>query len=208
MSDRAMDYVSNLGPERVTFAQKHVLLQIARHCSDRYGTANVALDTLCSDLSRTRGHLARVFKSLGHVLDYKPGRGSGNFSEFRFIELESERAAERLHKGSIFEIAIRKDLNPDQNQNPPCPPFSKGGTALSDRELSRIRRRFSSLVRAEERRPSEGFASNGPSYEDLARRACLLELIEVERALPVIKAIWEGGSRKPETKKEPQRATA
>src|SRR5258706_9473356 len=165
MSQRAIDYVLNLGPERVTFAQKHVLLQIAHHCNDRYGTANVALDTLCAEIFRTRGHLARVFKNLDHIIEYRPGRGSGNFSEFRFIELEREKAAERPHKGSIFEIAIRKDLNPEQNQNPPSPPFSKGGTsaALSDRQLSRIRRSFSSLLRAEQRRPSEGF-SNGPSY--------------------------------------------
>lgn len=206
MSQRAVDYVLGLGPDRVTFSQKAALVPIANAYSDRYESANVDLDSLCAALFRSRGHLARVYKSLDHIIEYKPGLGSGNFSQFRFIELDAEKAAERQHKGSIFEIAIRKDLNPNQNQNPPSPPFSKGGSSasLSDHELSLIRRRFNSLVRNARRRPSEGLGSSGPTYEELAREACKLAVIDPDRAMPVIMAIW-GESK---TKKEPQRATA
>jgi hypothetical protein len=194
MSERAMDYVSNLGPDRVTFAQKHVALQIARHYSDRYGTANVALDTLCADLSRTRGHLARVFKSLDHIIEYKPGRGSGNFSEFRFIELEVQKAAERLQKGSIIDIAIRKDLNPDQNRNPPSPPLKKGGTSLTVRDRRRLNDEIWRLM------------DNRPTMQlgEALETACAELLIPLDQAWAAAEASGFGEAQK----KRAQKATA
>jgi hypothetical protein len=125
---RAIDYVLDLGPDRVTPAQKTVLRGIAEYYVERYGLALVGLDQLSADLLRTRVHLARVFKSLRHLIDYKPGLGSGNFSQFRFIELESATASERQHKGNISDAAIKEEKqNPSQN-DPPGPLSSKGGT--------------------------------------------------------------------------------
>jgi hypothetical protein len=118
MSQRAIDYVLNLGSDRVTVAQKLVLLTIAEHHTERHGSANVSLDDLCSEVLRTRRHLVRVFKNLDQIIEYKPGVGSGNFSQFRFLELDA-KVTERCRKDDIFATAIRKDLNPDQNLIPP-----------------------------------------------------------------------------------------
>jgi hypothetical protein len=193
ISQRAVDYVLGLGPDRVTFAQKHVLLQIAVLYNERYGAANIDLDTLCTGLFRTRGHLVLVFKSLDHILEYKPGLGSGNFSTFRFPELECVKAAERPHKGSIFEVAIRKDLNPDQNQNPPGPPFSKGET-LTVRERRRLNDEVHRLM------------NNHPKMqlEEAIETACVELLIPLDQALAAAEASGLGEA----LKKRMQRATA
>jgi hypothetical protein len=129
MSQRAIEYVLNLGSDRVTVAQKLVLLAIAEHHSDRHGTADVAIGDLGDDAIRSPRQLRRIFKKLEHLIEYRPGVGSGNYSQFRFVELVT-KGTERGHKGDICATAIRKDLNPvqNQNQNPPNPLSSKGGT--------------------------------------------------------------------------------
>jgi hypothetical protein len=121
MSQRAVDYVLDPGSDRVTVAQKLLLLAIAEHHSERYGSTNINLDDLCAQVLRTRRHLVRVLKNLDQIIEYKPGVGSGNFSQFRFLEL-SAKVTERCHKGDIFATAIRKeDLNPEQNLISPTP---------------------------------------------------------------------------------------
>ena len=80
-----------------------------------------------------------------------------------------------------------------QNLNPPNPPFSKGG--ITAQELSRIRRRFNALLRTEQNRPSEGFRPKAPTYEELAKNACFLELIDASRAMPVLREIWNSEKR-------------
>jgi len=126
LSDRACTYVADLGRDRVTSAQKHVLLAIARHHAERYGTANLPLEDLAEDVLLSKRQLGRIFKKLTHLLEYTPGVGSGNYSQFRFLELE--KATQRRHKGDIQGTAIRKDLNPDQKQTPLTPLSKKGGT--------------------------------------------------------------------------------
>jgi hypothetical protein len=133
-----MDYVSEqLGPDEVTSVQKHVLLALARHHSERYGTANLSLEDFSAEVQKSKRQLGRIFKKLAHVLEYTPGVGSGNYSQFRFLELE--KATQRRHKADILDTAIRKDLNPDQKQKPPHPLSSKGGIVNSNRKLITIR---------------------------------------------------------------------
>ncbi len=128
MSDRAIDYVSDLGSDRVSRAEKHVLLAIAHHVTERHGTANLPLEELAAEVFRTKRHLRRVFKGLDHLLDYTPGLGSGNFSQFRFLELADGNGTQRGRKGDISVTAIRKEnLNPDPDLNPPGPLCARCG---------------------------------------------------------------------------------
>jgi hypothetical protein len=128
LSDREIDYVLDLGSDRVTRVQKHILLTIARHVTARHGTANLALSELAAEVLLTERHLARVFAKLGEVIEYIPGLGSGNFSQFRFVEL-SQTVTQRRPKDDISGTAIKEEnLNQDQKQTPLDPPFSKGGT--------------------------------------------------------------------------------
>jgi hypothetical protein len=116
MSQRAIEYVLNLGSDRVTVAQKLVLLAIAEHHSDRYGTADVAIGDLGDDAIRSPRQLRRIFKKLEHLIEYRPGVGSGNYSQFRFVEMVT-KGTERGHKGDICATAIKEeDLNLSQNQ--------------------------------------------------------------------------------------------
>ena len=95
MSSEARDYVRDLGPERITSRQKALLFCIADAYSERYNGANLPLESLCDDLMLERRRVQRLIKLLVEegILLYKPGRGAGNFSEFRLPEFESQRAA-------------------------------------------------------------------------------------------------------------------
>jgi hypothetical protein len=122
MSDRATDYVLTLGRDSVTVTQKAVLRAIADHHSERYGTADVDIQTLVEETLLSRRHLRRIFEAIGHLVEYRPGVGRGNFGQFTFLHLPErptltfkEKGTKRGQKGDIFECAIRKE---DQNQTP------------------------------------------------------------------------------------------
>jgi hypothetical protein len=88
MSERARDYINSLSREHVTFSQKHILRVIADHVSDRFGTANVSMDTLEDEILLDRRSIRRQLQRLSHIVEYSPGLGSGNFGCFRFIGIE------------------------------------------------------------------------------------------------------------------------
>ena len=216
MSQRAEDYVDGLGPDRVTAFQKFVLMVIAREISERYGTANFPLENLCAIVLRSRGHMGRVFKSLDHILGYKPGLGKGNFSQFWFIELAAEKAAERLHKGSILDAAIRKEnLTLIQKQSPPAP-LSGGWRTLPAPTRRDIRRVNDLMMELEhpcctaariDHRPG-GWISHDyrPALdpETAMASACAKLCVPLEAAKS---AMWEAGLEIGR-KKESQKATA
>jgi hypothetical protein len=128
MSDRAMEYVLSLGRDQVTRSQKAVLLVIARHHSERYGAADVDLETLSEEILLGRRRLRQIFAQLGEIIDYRPGLGSGNYGQFGFRELsrlpeivtgKEEKGKQRGSKGELSDTAIRKYLNLDQKNKPP-----------------------------------------------------------------------------------------
>jgi hypothetical protein len=148
-NQRAIDYVLSLGPDRVTPPQKNALRAVAEYWSERWGTANVELQKLSEDLLRHPRHLRRVFGSLDHLLDYKPGLGSGNYSEFRFLELGHANGTQRGHKGDIPGTAIKEeDLNLVQN-HPPIPLSPKGGVQklITVRQVRELRRQIDEAER-------------------------------------------------------------
>jgi len=127
MSQRALDYVLLLSPNRVTVTQRFVLRVIAEHYRDRYESANLDLESLIEETSLSRRHLPRIFAALSDILEYKPGIGAGRFGAFRFPALvtnqpikaveiptvkDGVKAPQSCQKDDIFEAAIRKeDLN-------------------------------------------------------------------------------------------------
>jgi MarR-like DNA-binding transcriptional regulator SgrR of sgrS sRNA len=100
----AINWVCSLGPDRVTRAQKQVLLRIADHWSERFHSANVSNGELCEDLQYTEQHLRKILRALHNerLIEYTPGVGAGNWSQFRFSgggsETERRGCAEGAHK--------------------------------------------------------------------------------------------------------------
>jgi len=207
------EYVSDLGPEQVNGCQKAMLRVIASYYSPRYRSANLSISTLAHELlvnPRWVRRLAQQIVATG-LLEYTPGRGKGNFSQFRFPQFEAENAtqsgAERGpkggQKGASSDTAIRKDLNPDQNQIPPNPPFSKGGIfpyRLTKRDHQNLARYWSK----DRNQPHEG---NGHTWAALLRTACgdlAICYTDAEHDLLLMDPdLW---SARLELKKEPQSA--
>jgi hypothetical protein len=137
MSNPAEEYALALTRDQVTPRQKDVVKAIARYWTLRHRSANISLETLCEDLLMDRRNLRRMLKKLDWCIEYLPGGGQHNHSHFRLRAVDVEKVTEIDHErgsnggstGVILPTAIRKDLNLSQNQNPPDPPFSKGGTA-------------------------------------------------------------------------------
>jgi hypothetical protein len=87
--------------------------------------ADFVADCRLEDSMGYRSNLQRDLKDLEHIVEYTPGRGRGNFSCFRFRELDFstqqgvekglEKAVQKaVQKAVVFEPLIRKE---DQNQN-------------------------------------------------------------------------------------------
>ncbi len=137
MSERAVAYVLGLGRDEVTVTQKFVLRALAEHHSERYGTVNVSMECLCEETMLHRRHLAKIFKSLSDLIDYRPGVGRGNHCEFIF-----KKVPKRCQKGGISDIAIKEEdlkQEPKKEPNPPNPLSSKGGIHISSSKLVTVR---------------------------------------------------------------------
>jgi hypothetical protein len=134
VSDRAREYVSELGAREVTTTEKLVMLAIAEGFSDRYGTANVASEEICDYAMITRRHFRRIMAGLQRkgLVEYRPGVGKGVYCSFvltnlalgpqEVVGIETGKETKRGHKGDIKRTfptpLIRKeDLNQDQSQN-------------------------------------------------------------------------------------------
>jgi hypothetical protein len=128
-----LEYVSDLSLNRVTSRQKAALVIIAGYYEERYASANVAMSTVAFCLLIDQRWLRRLITGIDKtILEYTPGRGTGNFSSFRFPEFEAQKdkggqkgvisGSSAGHERVSSDTPIRKDLNPDlsQNQNPPA----------------------------------------------------------------------------------------
>jgi hypothetical protein len=141
MSEEAREHVLALTRDQVTPRQKHLLAAIAEYHNVRYGTANIDLATLCDDILMDRRNLRRMLASLSAFIDYLPGRGRGNYGQFRFVQLvhvvhqppahsapapahvvhqvDEQRGLKGGNKRVIPTTAIRKEnlkQKPDQDQ--------------------------------------------------------------------------------------------
>jgi len=99
VSERAKDYINSLSRDHVTTSEKNILRVIADHVSERSGTANVSMETLEEEILLDRRSIRRQLQRLGHIIEYTPGGGSGNFGCFRLLGIELVTRTERGHKG-------------------------------------------------------------------------------------------------------------
>src|SRR6266851_341230 len=122
--NEATIYVCSLGPEEVTRPQKQCLLRIANCWSARFRATHIPSADLCQDLMIGERQLGRICQALHDkgIVEYIPGRGAGNWSQFRFPKLDT-KATETRHKGDIFDTPnkernLNQDLDQNLNQNP------------------------------------------------------------------------------------------
>lgn len=180
-------FVRSIAPDQITRAEMFILLRIADHWNVRFDCAVVPNKELAADLRITTRHLGSVLHRLAEkgILDYRPGRGSGNCSQFRFPHLASEKEKENRKqsrsKEELSQPAIKEEnLNLNQNLTPLTPlAKSQGGNefTLPEKQASRLRRRMQRLERAR----------NCPvvttkELEDLVHTACDVELIPYDQA--------------------------
>jgi hypothetical protein len=94
MSHQALEYVRSLERHQVTWKQKSILKVIAEHHKSHLRGAHLSLAKLTNetltDRSNLQKHLARL-EDL-NLIEYTPGRGSGNYSQFRAIGLTKGRS--------------------------------------------------------------------------------------------------------------------
>src|SRR4051794_21260697 len=119
MSDLARAYVKQLGRDRVTRPQKYFLFMLADYHSVAYGCAWPSLPTLAEDNLMSARQVRRLLHDLRHLVEYVPGKGRGNLSAYRFLELDDfaknvpffveKRGAKGDRKGDIFAGPIRKE---------------------------------------------------------------------------------------------------
>ena len=220
MSADAIDYVRDLGRDRITKAEKALLFWIADAYSDRHNSANLALESLCDEVLLERRWVQRLIKRLVKkgILFHKPGRGAGNFSEFRLPEFESERAAtiqepptkkggqkvaETWSKGGqkvvVSTTAIRKDLNQDlkRDSSPLLVPPLSAGHSLTVRDRRRLNEEIWLLMDKDPK----------TSLEEALRIACARLLLPLEAAQKAaILAGLEDAIKKPTARKPVQAA--
>jgi hypothetical protein len=184
-------WVCTLGPHQVTRPQKNVLLRIAAHWTNRYGLALAANAELCDQLQYCPRQLGRILRDLSDAgwIVYRPGQGSGNYSQFRFPRMPVENPVHIAKKGDVTPTETRhfrqanKGRKPEpkstSKSNPPSPPSAKGGT-LTRLEIQRLRRDLAWADRN----------TRNASPELLVRNACDRALIEFERAWPWVSELW------------------
>jgi hypothetical protein len=204
MNNRAMVYTKSLGRAQVTGKQKHVLVTIASYYSERYNSANVGHDDLCNDTLLSDRQLRRVLLKLqgAGLLEYLPGRGAGNFSQFRFphmprpvakpVEIDSKRGHKEDTKRTSGLSVIRKDLNPNQIPIPPSPPLKRG--ALTGRQIQSLRAEIQSLM-SPRIEPISGLTLGPAETDDIVeatRIACERLLLPLADALVVIERAGHG----------------
>jgi hypothetical protein len=197
-------------------------MAIAEYHNVRYGTANIDLATLCDDILMDRRNLRRMLGSLSAFIDYLPGRGRGNYGQFRFVHLIDDKGGSKGgNKRVISASAVKEEnLNLDQNQVPPTPLFSKGGRdspKVTRRDIRRINELVTVLMRdccsasaADHFKAEHSFGWVSHDYrpgldpETALASACAKVCVPIEIARG---ALWAAGLEIG-TKKEPQRATA
>lgn len=193
MSQRAREYVRELTSTMVTGRQKALLMAIAEYHSERYGTANISLEALCSDTLIERRNMRKMFKALDSLLEYTPGRGQGNFGQFRFpqlpVEDENERGLKGGNKGVIQTPAIRKDLNQDQIQTYPNP-------SLPGRESKQLRPLTSRRIQTLNAEIYRLMQDPCRELADAVELACTELLIPSAQAWQVIQAAGLGDAKK------------
>lgn len=131
--NEATVYLAGLSPAVLRGTQRFLCFSIASRWSSRFRCAVIPNAELCEELGIGERQLGRLCQSLSlkGIMQYIPGRGQGNHSQFRFPELESladesrhkgeETPTETRHKGDINPTftppLIRKEnLNLNQNQ--------------------------------------------------------------------------------------------
>ena len=125
--NEATIYLAGLSPAALRGTQRFLCFSIANRWSARFRCAVVSRDELCEELGIGERQFGRICQALQlkKIIEYMPGRGQGNYSQFRFPGIEAKatetghkgdtNASERRHKGDISDRAIRKE-NLNQNQ--------------------------------------------------------------------------------------------
>jgi hypothetical protein len=208
-------YVCSLGPKDVTRPQKQCLLRIANHWIGRYRMACLPNSDLCADLMMGERQLGRICQALHSkgILDYTPGRGAGNWSQFRFPKLDL-LATETRHKGDIC-YTPNKEREPTLNSNTPHPnpPFHGGNQkfrTLTSRETKLLSERIGQLESGHltqyggAQYDSLGNALPRLGFAEALELACAQLMLPIESAWAAAKAAGIGEGRK----KEPAKVSA
>src|SRR5579872_819091 len=208
-------YVCSLGPREVTRPQKQCLLRIANHWTERYRMACLPNADLCSDLMIGERQLGRICRALhgNGILDYTPGKGAGNWSQFRFPKLDA-MATETRHKGDIF-VPPNKEREPNLNSNTthPNPPLQGGNQnfrTLTSRETKLLNERIAQLESSHldqygrAKYDSLGNALPKLDFAEALELACAQLMLPIESAWAAASAAGIGEGRK----KEPAKVSA
>lgn len=93
-----IEYVADLGLERVTQRQKALLMVIAGWYVERYHSSHLDLSTLAFELLVKQRWVRRMIAAVEEkgILDHTPGHGPGSVTCFRFPEFETQRKSEAV----------------------------------------------------------------------------------------------------------------
>ena len=202
MSHIANDYVKKLFRDRVTRRQKLLLWSLADYHNTARRAAWPSLRTLSEESLMDVRECRRVLDELeaaGLIQRIKGGSGPGDFNEYRLVELDGKDGHMTPLKQSVKDgqkdgrkdgskdgredgqngRAIRKEreLELEREQNPPNPPFPKGG--LTARQLKDLSKEMNQMA-------SAAVGSEFMSEAALLQRACQKLLIPYDLA----KAAW------------------
>ena len=139
-TNRATLYVESLPVTAVTRTQYFVLLSIAGQFKERFGATIMSNSELAAAVRMGERNLRIVLGELhsSGIVEYRPGLGSGNCSQFRFPALmreqrtnEEEKRHERGRKEEKSNAVIKEE-NLNLIQGPPLiPPAKCGGRSTT-----------------------------------------------------------------------------
>lgn len=165
MSHEASNYAKKLGRDQVTRRQKLLLMVLADYHNTARRAAWPSLPTLAEESLMDTRECRRVLKELevAGILERLPGRGQGNYSEYRFPEIDGKQGhiapfcnsrkggQKEGEKGGQKEgqvrHAIRKEPEPKPEHTPPTP-RAGGFNRLNARDRRRVASELQNIYRA------------------------------------------------------------
>lgn len=131
--NEATIYLAGLSPALLRGTPRFLCFSIANRWSARFRCAVIPRQELCEELGIGERQFGRICQALQFkgIIEYVPGRGQGNYSQFRFPALDAKgvenatkpghkgdgKPSQRRHQGDISDDAIRNiNLSQDQPQ--------------------------------------------------------------------------------------------
>lgn len=187
-----MEYVWSTDPDVLTPTQRLVLVAIVYHHTERYNSANVGDGELAGDVGLSPRHLRRIIGDLqsSGLIEYRAGRGAGNYSQFRFPQLPAgasggvksvKKSGQKADKKRTFSISPIRKENLNQKQCTPLSPLPRRGDfRLSQRQHSRLSK---SLYEVLNSLPAREPGTSGVEWPWLLHETCANLVIPYDDAL-------------------------